>query len=670
MAQTSEQTYDSEEDFRLSELYRLDLLDSPAEAEFDAIVQLGKQLFNSAFCTIVFLDDQRQWFKAKAGAISSQTSKDASFCKFTIQSDMPNVINDATLDPRVNHSPLVRNTPWIRSYLGIPLTTLSKARLGTFCVIDTKARTWVKSEVELAKKLATIIERLLHRKETELNLGYRSARPVTLKTPNRQTRFGSWELREGETLLNLSPSLREMFGLREDLPIHRDWFDRFGVNRPLNSWTEYADQLDGIEPIRFSILRPDGERYYFEETLYVNEINHKKSLVGLVHRIEPPNATEFLEQIEHQTPIDTAVDLAYMSVFDFLSEKSHGFLVLNNESKIVALFDKWTDHVRQYPPPVKLSACFDELDSDKILATFSTDTNSSVAAPLFVKLKLKQSHNLWLQIRTHQHIDGPNQETQKIIEFVQFIEQPEVHRQIHMAHAMCNIVEHSTNSGTWACSTKGLKVHPTSQVCKLMGIRPMSTLTKDYFFGRLSEMAQHDIAKKVDEVIRRKTKWSLEFESINTLGESSTYYCNVEPRLNEQGEVVGLQGVLCNTTVLRETERKLIELENLNSRLLANIAEGVIEVNDNGLVTSINQSAYTILGIFEGYCCVGETANNVLNMVSSSALRSLTEEMFAQGSSQSTQFYIKASKTWASMQLFAKNRGYCILLRTIKKTRQ
>lgn len=669
MAPVSSKVFDAEEDFRLSELYRLNLLDSPAEAEFDAITQLGKQLFNCAFCTIVLLDDQRQWFKAKAGAIGSQTSKDASFCKYTIQSDEPNVINNATLDPRVKHSPLVTNAPWIRAYLGIPLTSLSKARLGTFCVIDTKAREWSQSEIGLTKKLATIIERLLHRKEAELNLGYRKATHVALHTLSQHARFGSWELREGESLINLSPSLRQMFGLREDLPIHRDWFDRFGVNRPLSSWTEYADQLDGIEPIRFSILRPDGDRAYFEETLYVKEIGSRKTLVGLVDRIKAPNATEFAEQPDHHVPINTAIDIPAMSVLDFLLNRSNGYVVLNNESKIVALFDNWADNARQYPPPVKLSSCFEELDCQKILSTFSSDASGPTSTPLFVKLKQTHSHNLWLKIKTHQHLDGPHQETQRIIEFVQLTEQPEVNRQIHMAHAMCHLVELSTNSGTWACSVKEAKVHPTSQVCLLMNIRPMSVLSKDYFFGRLSEMAQQDINKRIDEVIRRKTKWSLEFESTNAIGDLTTYYCNIEPRLNEQDEVIGLQGVLLNTTELRGAQRKLIELENLSSQLLAHIAEGVIEVNDQGLVTSINHSAYRLLGIPGGNDRVGEPVENLLNMISRSTLSQLTQEMSAHGSSQPTQVYIKASRTWASMQLFAKNQGCFALLRPIKKTR-
>lgn len=670
MAQVSSTARNEDEDFRLSELYRLNLLDTPSEAEFDAITQLGKQLFNSAFCTIVLLDDQRQWFKATAGALGSQTSKDASFCKYTIQSDEPNVINNATLDPRVKNSPLVTNAPWIRSYLGIPLSSLKGARLGTYCVIDTKARKWTQSEIGLAKKLALIIEKLLRRKEAERNLGYRPAGFAALTALNKPTRFGSWELREGESLMNLSPSLRQMFGLNEDLPIHRDWFERFGVNRPLGSWTEYADQLDGIEPIRFSILRPDGQRAFFEETLYVKDIGSTKALVGLVHRVDAPNSVTIPEPTGHHIQTIKHAESTSMSVFDFLVNKSHGYLVLNSDSKIVALFDSWTDSERQHPPPVKLNACFDEADCQKIMDTFSITAGVPPAEPLFVKLNLKQPHNLWLKIKIHLHLDGPNQATDRIIEFVQLVEKPEVNRQIHMAHAMCDLVEHSTNSGTWACATEGQKVYPTSQVCMLMNIRPMPTLSKDYFFGRLSEMAQQDIAERVNEVIKRKTKWSLEFESANPLGELASYYCNIEPCLNEHSEVIGLQGVLRNTTELRGTQRKLVELESLSTRLLEHIAEGVIEVSDRGLVSSINQSACSILGVPRTRYILGEPVGELLNMINHPTLLHLTQSMSVHGSSKPIRVYIKATKTWACVQLFAKTHGYCVLLRQTKKTRQ
>ncbi len=670
MAQTGVKTFDTEEEFRLSELYRLNLIDTPVEAEFDAIVQLGKQLFNSAFCTIVFLDDQRQWFKAKAGALGSQTSKDASFCKYTIQSDSPNVINDATLDPRVKHSPLVVNSPWIRSYLGIPLKTLSGARLGTYCVIDTKPREWIQSEIELAKKLAAVIEQLIRRKEVEQNLGHRPVGQLTLNVFNRQNRFGSWELKDGESLIRLTPSLRQMFGLSETLPIHRDWFDRFGVNRPLNCWIEFADQLDGIEPIRFSILRPDGERVYFEETLYIKEINSKKTLVGLVQRVDAPNTTELIAQAGQNRASKKLTEQLSMSVFDFLLNKSHGYLVINNKSKIVALFDHWTDSERQRPPPVQLNACFSEDDCQQILGTFDRDDDTPSTAPVFVKLKLGQPHDLWFKIQTHKHIDGPGQATERIVEFVQLVEQPEVNQQIQMAHAMCDLLEHTTNSGTWACSIQGLKVHPTSQMCMLMNIRPAPSPSKDYFFERLSEITQQDMFKRIDEVIRRKAKWSLEFETNNAIGALSTYYCNIEPRISEQGEVIGLQGVLCNTTTLRDAQRKLIDLENLSTQLLAHIAEGVVEVNDQGLVNSINEPALEILGISGKHQGLGEPISKLLGMTNESTLLRLTQTMSAHGSSQPTRILIEASETWVTVQVFAKTKGYCVLLSEMEKTRQ
>jgi signal transduction histidine kinase len=86
------------------------------------------------------LDDRRQWFKARVGLETLETSKSISFCSHAIhQSDIFEVEN-ALADHRFFDNPLVSGHPDIRFYAGMPLTTSSGFKLGTLCVIDSVPR--------------------------------------------------------------------------------------------------------------------------------------------------------------------------------------------------------------------------------------------------------------------------------------------------------------------------------------------------------------------------------------------------------------------------------------------------------------------------------------------------------------------------------------------------
>ena len=654
------------ESFRLAELYRLELLDTPPDAEFDAMVNLGKNLFNCAFCTVAFLDDERQWFKAKAGIAVGKTSKEDSFCKYTIQSDEPYVINNAEEDIRVKNSPLVTGAPWIRSYLGIPLLTLKGARIGTYCLIDTATRVWSDHDIRLAKDLAKVIERLLHRHESQQNLGFKLSHKDNSNAFDHEAEFGAWELRENETLLTLSPSLRQMFGICDDLPIHKDWFERFGVNRPLDSWTECADEIDGIEAIKYSILRPDGQRAFFEETLYIKNSGKLSTLVGLVRRVNKQPSVEISVQDTLQWSKKQPADAEDVSIFEFFQNKGHGFAIVGNDMKINAVFDHWDSKTIHRSPAIKLSDCFDEHDCKAIIDQFSRFHAGVPAETLFVKLRSERARGQWLKINTCVRTT-PSQPAapQKIIQFVQLVEQPEVKRRTSVSHVLNELLETSTNSGAWYYSIPEHKIHPTPNACVLMGLRPMPTLSRDYFFGRLTEMTQRDMSKQMGEVMLRKIKLSFEFESQNAMGDPTCFHCSVEPCMNVQGQLIGVRGMLRDITELRQSQIQLFELEDLSDRITTNLAEGIIDVDAAGNVTSTNLKARELLDVSSNDYCVGACIHDLLMMTSKSTITELTQSMTVNGSSHVMRVHIESSNTWLSIQLFAKTNGFRVLLRNI-----
>lgn len=87
-----------------------------------------------------FVEQDRQWFKARLGVEFEQTPINESVCAHAIGRDDLLIIPDLTADPRTRDNPLVVAGPRIRFYAGMPLTSAEGLTLGTLCVIDVDAR--------------------------------------------------------------------------------------------------------------------------------------------------------------------------------------------------------------------------------------------------------------------------------------------------------------------------------------------------------------------------------------------------------------------------------------------------------------------------------------------------------------------------------------------------
>ena len=125
---------------RLAALQSYRLLDTPADATLDGVVQLARGTFQAAVSLISLIDDQRQWFKARAGWNGLETRREHSFCSHAIMSRDVMVIPDASEDMRFRDNPFVVGEPCIRFYAGAPLTTPRGFRIGTLCLVDPRPR--------------------------------------------------------------------------------------------------------------------------------------------------------------------------------------------------------------------------------------------------------------------------------------------------------------------------------------------------------------------------------------------------------------------------------------------------------------------------------------------------------------------------------------------------
>lgn len=150
--------YPEDEALRLSTLRECRLLDSLPEERFDRITRLARQIFHTDIALISLIDEERQWFKSRQGLEAQETHRDISFCGHAILSGDVYVVEDASKDIRFSDNPLVLDAPFIRFYAGAPLHTKNGQRIGTLCIIDSKARILTTQELASLRDLADCVE--------------------------------------------------------------------------------------------------------------------------------------------------------------------------------------------------------------------------------------------------------------------------------------------------------------------------------------------------------------------------------------------------------------------------------------------------------------------------------------------------------------------------------
>ncbi|MBD1874565.1 GAF domain-containing protein [Nodosilinea sp. FACHB-131] len=173
------------EDQRLAALLGYDILDTQAEAAFDDLAKLAAYVCGTPIALVSLIDQNRQWFKARVGLDTPETSRDVAFCAHAILEPDVFKVPDALEDQRFVNNPLVTGKPnirsYFRSYYGVPLVTEAGHALGTLCVLDHFPKDLteqqlevleaiahqVMSQLELRRSLKALAQTMAEREQTE-----------------------------------------------------------------------------------------------------------------------------------------------------------------------------------------------------------------------------------------------------------------------------------------------------------------------------------------------------------------------------------------------------------------------------------------------------------------------------------------------------------------------
>jgi len=253
---------------RLEALRAYGVLDTPAERACDDLVKLAAQLCGTPVATITLVDEARQWFKAKAGFDTCETSRDVAFCAHTVlQPDQMLIVSDATRDPRFADNPLVTGAPHIRFYAGVPLLTPQGLAIGALCVIDYVPRQLTMEQQQtlamLARQAADQLELRRHLAESTRAEALLQHSRAQLAEAQRLSHIGSWHWVLTSNVITWSDEMFRIYGFEpqsfvvtHDLAMSRTHPD------DLARCIQAGEQLlrsHRLEAMEFRMVRPDGQ---------------------------------------------------------------------------------------------------------------------------------------------------------------------------------------------------------------------------------------------------------------------------------------------------------------------------------------------------------------------------------------------------------------------------
>ncbi|UUL83261.1 GAF domain-containing protein [Sphingomonas qomolangmaensis] len=125
---------------RLAILHRKQLANATAERQFDLITRYVAEILGFPVCLITFIDRDTQWLKSAYGFQELHMPRCDAFCNYTIVQDGTFIVTNAANDRRFAQTRLVVGEPFVRTYVGHPITLRDGTRIGALCVLDTRQR--------------------------------------------------------------------------------------------------------------------------------------------------------------------------------------------------------------------------------------------------------------------------------------------------------------------------------------------------------------------------------------------------------------------------------------------------------------------------------------------------------------------------------------------------
>ncbi|MFN6460530.1 MAG: GAF domain-containing protein [Nostoc sp. DedVER02] len=142
---------------RLEALRQYQILDTEPEEAYDNLAQLAAFICGTSISLVNFIDENRQWFKAKVGLDVSEMPRCVGLSYLCQEQRQVVVIPDTLADEKLADNAVVIGYPYARFYAGVPLITPKGDIVGTLCVIDQVPKELSQKQVEALVALGRLV---------------------------------------------------------------------------------------------------------------------------------------------------------------------------------------------------------------------------------------------------------------------------------------------------------------------------------------------------------------------------------------------------------------------------------------------------------------------------------------------------------------------------------
>lgn len=252
---------------RIRKLRELEILDTAPDVAFDCLVEIAKTICRTPTALVSLVDENRQWFKARAGFEHSQTSLDSSVCAHALLQSSTLIIPDLCQDRRTLDNPFVTGEPNMRFYAGAILRTSDGIAIGTLCVIDRVPRSeglpgdQVSILETLADQVVKLIEMRAGTQKHEGNAAGRDEAEIT-RLATEAGRVGTFDIDLSTNVIKPSAEMCRIFGVEFRPTYDPSEFEKLLITEDQGKQSSSADRAQGVSKLvsEYRIKRAhDGE---------------------------------------------------------------------------------------------------------------------------------------------------------------------------------------------------------------------------------------------------------------------------------------------------------------------------------------------------------------------------------------------------------------------------
>lgn len=252
-----------EDETRLAAVGRVLSLNGGLDSVLEHLTQLGSKSFDTPFAAVSFVERDRQVYKCAVGLPEPwRTRREIplaySYCKHVLAMRQPLIVGDARRSPLLRNNPSVRELSAI-AYAGIPLITADGHVLGTFNVIDRRARAWSPGELDEMTELTAAVMGEIEQALAAAANAQRLER--ALRTHHDKLAMVVHDLRNYLNVISLGASLlaeEETGPAERDRDLQRIRTSAQQMDRMIQDLLDAARLEDGSFPLRRTEVVADG----------------------------------------------------------------------------------------------------------------------------------------------------------------------------------------------------------------------------------------------------------------------------------------------------------------------------------------------------------------------------------------------------------------------------